>query len=548
MYMLKLKSFCLYLVFLFLSLLSLPTIAQDTLVIDRAELNTPYHTIYTHLYFLMPENYDAEIAARVFRPEDVADKDAERLAIMLKQFYDGKGYYIDMDIIPRESDYIDTATNRNRYYLFKNYDEIYVEKVGDNWYYSSRTVNEIPNLHRQVYPFGSDLLMNLIPRYGQKEFFGLQVWQHLGILLIIIIAFILHKILTLLIEFVINRLTKRYKEGKDHVKIVHRIAIPVSYLILTLVVAALVPLVQLPITTGRYIILTLNALTPLFGAIALYRGVDLVSLYFERQASKTANTLDDMLVPLLRKSLKVFVVITGVLFILQNLNFNITALLAGLSIGGLAFALAAQDMIKNFFGSLMIFADKPFQIGDWINFQGVDGMVEEVGFRSTRVRTFANTLVSVPNGRIVDMVVDNFGKRNYRRFFTTIAITYDTPPAVIQTFVDGLRKIIEKHPNTRKDFYEIHLNNLGSHSLDIMFYVFFKVPTWSLELKARHEIIMETISLAKTLGVRFAFPTETIHIEDFPEKTSSTPEYNLEEQHLKSQLAAYVQKSKLMNK
>lgn len=546
--MLKLKSFCLYLVFLFLSLLSLPTIAQDTLVIDRAELNTPYHTIYTHLYFLMPENYDAEIAARVFRPEDVADKDAERLAIMLKQFYDGKGYYIDMDIIPRESDYIDTATNRNRYYLFKNYDEIYVEKVGDNWYYSSRTVNEIPNLHRQVYPFGSDLLMNLIPRYGQKEFFGLQVWQHLGILLIIIIAFILHKILTLLIEFVINRLTKRYKEGKDHVKIVHRIAIPVSYLILTLVVAALVPLVQLPITTGRYIILTLNALTPLFGAIALYRGVDLVSLYFERQASKTANTLDDMLVPLLRKSLKVFVVITGVLFILQNLNFNITALLAGLSIGGLAFALAAQDMIKNFFGSLMIFADKPFQIGDWINFQGVDGMVEEVGFRSTRVRTFANTLVSVPNGRIVDMVVDNFGKRNYRRFFTTIAITYDTPPAVIQTFVDGLRKIIEKHPNTRKDFYEIHLNNLGSHSLDIMFYVFFKVPTWSLELKARHEIIMETISLAKTLGVRFAFPTETIHIEDFPEKTSSTPEYNLEEQHLKSQLAAYVQKSKLMNK
>lgn len=546
--MLKLKSFCLYLVFLFLSLLSLPTIAQDTLDIDRAELNTPYHTIYTHLYFLMPENYDAEIAARVFRPEDVADKDAERLAIMLKQFYDGKGYYIDMDIIPRESDYIDTATNRNRYYLFKNYDEIYVEKVGDNWYYSSRTVNEIPNLHRQVYPFGSDLLMNLIPRYGQKEFFGLQVWQHLGILLIIIIAFILHKILTLLIEFVINRLTKRYKEGKDHVKIVHRIAIPVSYLILTLVVAALVPLVQLPITTGRYIILTLNALTPLFGAIALYRGVDLVSLYFERQASKTANTLDDMLVPLLRKSLKVFVVITGVLFILQNLNFNITALLAGLSIGGLAFALAAQDMIKNFFGSLMIFADKPFQIGDWINFQGVDGMVEEVGFRSTRVRTFANTLVSVPNGRIVDMVVDNFGKRNYRRFFTTIAITYDTPPAVIQTFVDGLRKIIEKHPNTRKDFYEIHLNNLGSHSLDIMFYVFFKVPTWSLELKARHEIIMETISLAKTLGVRFAFPTETIHIEDFPEKTSSTPEYNLEEQHLKSQLAAYVQKSKLMNK
>jgi MscS family membrane protein len=251
----------------------------------------------------------------------------------------------------------------------------------------------------------------------------------------------------------------------------------------------------------------------------------LVGASYDRLTSREETALDVQIKPLIRKAVKVVIVIVGTLFILQNLDFQITALLAGLSIGGLAFALAAQDTIKNLFGSILIFADKPFKVGDWISFNGFDGMVEEVGVRSTRVRTFYNSLIYIPNGRLSDMPVDNYGEREYRRFFTHISITYDTPPELIEAFVEGLKEIVNTHPKTRKDFYEVHMNEFGPSSLNIMFYIFFKVNSWSAELQARHEVIMSAIKLSRKLGVRFAFPTQTLHMEEFPGKGKTTPVY-----------------------
>ncbi len=257
-------------------------------------------------------------------------------------------------------------------------------------------------------------------------------------------------------------------------------------------------------------------------------------------AERTESTLDDQLVPLVRKILKTFVVIVGAIFILDNLEFDITGLIAGISIGGLAFALAAQDTIKNFFGSLMIFVDRPFQVGDWITSGDVDGTVEEVGFRSTRIRTFRNSLMYIPNGVITNQTIDNHGLRKYRRFFTHISLTYDTPPDLIQTFVDGLKKIVDLHPKTRKDFYEIHFNEMGASSLNVMFYIFFDVPTWSEELHARHEVLLSVVELAEELGVNFAFPTQTLHVETFPEKKGNSPEYTDSRPELRKKLEKYL--------
>jgi MscS family membrane protein len=285
------------------------------------------------------------------------------------------------------------------------------------------------------------------------------------------------------------------------------------------------PLLQLPVTLSRWVNIGLNAAWPVFITVFAYRLVDIVSLYLQKIADKTENTLDDMLVPLVRKALKTFVIAAGILFILKNMGQDITALIAGLSIGGLALALAAQDTIKNFFGSLMIFVDKPFQVGDWITSGDIDGTVEEVGFRSTRVRTFRNSLVYVPNGVIADRMIDNHGERQYRRYYTKLAVTYDTPPDLIELFVEGLRDLVKNHPKTRKDYYEIHLNDFNNSSIDVMFYIFFDVPSWSEELAARHEIMLSIIRLAETLGINFAFPTQTLHVENFPGKPSLSSEY-----------------------
>jgi MscS family membrane protein len=205
------------------------------------------------------------------------------------------------------------------------------------------------------------------------------------------------------------------------------------------------------------------------------------------------------------------------LFILQNLNINVSSLLAGLGIGGVALALAAKDTVANFFGSIMIFVDRPFQIGDWVVVSGVEGIVEEVGFRSTRIRTFYNSQVTVPNAKFTETNIDNYGRRMYRRTTLTLNLTYDTTPEQMQAFVEGIRAVIKANPHTRKDLYEAHMSGFGAHSLDVLVYFFLKVETWSAELRERHNIYLELLRLAQELKVQFAFPTQTLHVDSIAE-------------------------------
>jgi MscS family membrane protein len=225
-------------------------------------------------------------------------------------------------------------------------------------------------------------------------------------------------------------------------------------------------------------------------------------------------------VPLIRRALKVFIVAVGAIFVLQNLNVDVAGLVAGLGLGGLAFALAAKETVANLFGSATIFADRPFHIGDWVRIGDAEGIVESVGFRSTKIRTFYNSVVSIPNSTVANAIVDNLGARVYRRCRTVLGVRYDTTAEQVQAFVDGIRAIITNNPHTRKDYYEIHFNDFGASSLNILVYFFLKVPSWSEELRQRHNVLLEILRLAKALGVEFAFPTQTLHIESLAATTA----------------------------
>jgi MscS family membrane protein len=298
-----------------------------------------------------------------------------------------------------------------------------------------------------------------------------------------------------------------------------------SFYLIVVVLSFLLRVLQLPTEIWAWIVLAFRSLKPFLITVIFYKIVDVVAAYFASLAAKTVSTLDDQLVPLLRKTLKALVILVGTLFILKDgFNFDILPFLTGLSIGGIAIALAAQDTIKNFFGSVMIFIDKPFQVGDWVTSGEIDGTIEEVGFRSTRIRTHRNSLMYVPNAKIADAVVDNHGLRHYRRFTTTLTLTYDTPPELIEQFVLGLRELVLSHPKTRKDLFHVYFNNLSSYSQDIMFYIFFEVPTIQEELQARHEILIQIIKLAQVLGVQFAFPTQTVHMQSSANQKPGTLE------------------------
>jgi len=528
--------------FFFSSLLVVGQIEETASVKDHPyQLNTPFQSILTHLKYLQEETYHPETAAKVFDAADLEDRSlAQSYAIKLKRVLDGKGIFLEMSELPQEENYLDSITNRERYYIDRySLPELYLVKRESNWYYSKSTINNIDQWYKEVYPIGTDKLVDIFPHDG-KKYMGLFLWQIVGLFVIILISFIIHKVFTLLFEKIILNVLHKVGYVRLADEVVRPTAKPISYLFIFYLLILFMPVLQLPIGINKYVVLLLTSVWPIFAIIFFYRLVDIFGLYLKKLAAKTESNLDDQLVPLARKILKTFVIAIGVLVILDNLHVNITGILAGLSIGGLAFALAAQDTIKNFFGSLMIFIDKPFQVGDWITSGEVDGTVEEVGFRSTRVRTFRNSVISVPNGALADRMVDNHGLRAYRRFHTQLALTYDTPPALIKIFVEGLRGIVKDHPDTRKDYHEIYLNEMANSSLNVMFYIFFEASSWSDELKGRHEILLSIIELANELGVNFAFPTQTLHMETFPDKLGNSPTYEHNQQLLKEKVKEFL--------
>ncbi|MFY0690024.1 MAG: mechanosensitive ion channel family protein [Cyclobacteriaceae bacterium] len=501
--------------------------AQNQDNLNPFYLSSPYKSIHTHLFYLQPENYDINIAKLPFVESASSNKEAERSAIMLKQLLDGKGLFIDMNVIPMETHYVDSTTQEAKYVLAKEYPNIFlVEAANGNWIFNRQAIGAIKKAHEDVFILGTSELLSLLPKLGSKKLLGLYYYQYVGIFILIFLAVVTHKIFSIIINTIFIKGLKAagYEMLADGYLL--PIARPASMFFITLLILLFYPALQLPPATSRYILVGLQMLLPIFGTIMFYKMIDVLSLYLLRLAEKTKSTLDDQLVPLLRKTLKTFIVAIGMLLLLDNLDIEIMPLLAGLSIGGLAFALAAQDTIKNFFGSLMIFIDKPFQIGDWITSDNIDGTVEEVGFRSSRIRTFRNSVMYVPNGNLADTTIDNHGLRNYRRFYTTIGINYDTPPHLMQTFVEGLRKIVQTHPDTNKNNYHVYFNDLAGSSLNIMFYIFIKAPDWGNELRARHEILLEIMKLAETIGVNFAFPTQTVHMVNFPGKPSLSPTYS----------------------
>ena len=252
-----------------------------------------------------------------------------------------------------------------------------------------------------------------------------------------------------------------------------------------------------------------------------FRLIDTISAILAKRAEKTASRFDDVLIPLVSKSLKVVVSLFGVLICAETFNLPIKGLLGGLGLGGMALALASKDAVSNLFGSFTVLIDRPFEIGDWVIAENIEGTVEQVGFRSTRIRTFYNSLVTLPNSRLTTAVVDNMGRRRYRRVKTVIGLQYSTTPEQLDAFCEGVRELIRRSPATRKDYFHVYFDGFGESSLDVLIYCFLRVPDWATELREKHQLFTSILRLAQDLKVEFAFPTRTLHMH--PETAPPAP-------------------------
>jgi MscS family membrane protein len=201
------------------------------------------------------------------------------------------------------------------------------------------------------------------------------------------------------------------------------------------------------------------------------------------------------------------------------MGYSVGSLLAGLGIGGFAVAMASKDTVANLFGSLVIFLDKPFQIGDWIEMESTEGTVEEVGLRTTRIRTFANSLVTVPNLLFTSHTVNNWSRMKKRRIKMTIGITYSTSAKKVDELVNRIRQLIENDEHIRNDFYLVNFDSFGPSSLGIFVYCFTATTNWADFLQAKQEFMLNIMDCVKELGLEFAFPTQSIHVESLPDET-----------------------------
>ena len=252
-------------------------------------------------------------------------------------------------------------------------------------------------------------------------------------------------------------------------------------------------------------------------AYGLYRLVDVIEYYLNRLVGKTETKLDDMLVPIVRKALRITIAIIAVLLISENiLGANVKSLLLSAGVGGIAVALAAKDTIANFFGSITIFTDRPFQMGELVKIGEHLGPVEEVGFRSTRIRTLQGHLVTIPNSVITNSCVENIGRRPFIRRTSNITVTYDSGHTKAKKAVEIIKEVLADVPQLNTDPERpprVYFSDFNDWSLNIYMSYWVEPPDYWLYHQVNEQVNFEIMKRFEAEQIEFAFPTQTLYVK-----------------------------------
>jgi MscS family membrane protein len=431
----------------------------------------------------------------------------------------------------------ETITEDNRTYDV----EIAIEKNADGaWRFSPETVSSIEKFYASManlkvvdgvveYKNWRMRFKSHMPDWTSEDFLMFTKGQWLGFLIIFalgIFALSLVRFLsTKYIERMIRKESLDFKEKNQY-----KSTLPFGLLAFSLIGAGGIRFLELDLdsydllTRGFYILI---AFTSVWSSLKI---VDLISIHFAKIAKDTHSKFDDALVPMLSKTSKVIVVAFGTILVAHSLTFDIGSILAGLGIGGVAVALAAKDTISNLFGSVTLITDRPFLIGDFVALdKGLEGTIEEVGFRSTRIRTPHQSLVSLPNNLLANMAIDNFGMRGTRRFRTILQIDYNVPILKVEEYCERLRYTCKIHPMIDPTRAQVYINDLTDSSVSILFNVFITTQDGEVELQERHKLIVEILSVAREMDITFSATAKAIfHIGEKAHQTKNQLEKTTE--------------------
>jgi len=346
----------------------------------------------------------------------------------------------------------------------------------------------------------------------QTEWLGNPLWQYLASLLYIVLALYLSKLVDSLFQSQLKRLAARTKTQFDDM-LLELAKGPVKIITFVILLHLGLRVFAWPDWAATFISNGLKIIVACSITYVALKCVDLgMGLWQKRLETGEQGMLDMQLFPVIRKSLKVFVVIVAVLVTTQNLGMNVTGLLASLSIGGLAVGLAAQDTLSNLFGAVALFADKPFRVGDRIQLDSIDGTVEAIGLRSTRIRNLDGHLVAVPNRTMNNASITNVSKRPNIKTVMNVGVTYDTPAEKVERAMVIIEEIYKPHPKTADLI--ISFNKFNDSSLNILVVHWWNSTDFKEYLLGFQKLNLELKRRFDAEGIDFAFPTQTVYVKN----------------------------------
>ncbi len=350
----------------------------------------------------------------------------------------------------------------------------------------------------------------------QAPFLGNPLWQYLAALVYVTLALGTTKILDWLIQARLSRLTGKKKSMVEDV-ILELVRGPIKVVVFVVLLHVGLRVFAWPdwavtVISNGLVIVVASSL-----AYVVIKLVDLAMGVWQKRVEKAGEAMLDMqLFPVIRKSLKVFVIIVAVLVTSQNLGMNVTGLLASLSIGGLAVGLAAQDTLSNLFGAVALFADKPFRVGDRVQLDAIDGTVESIGMRSTRIRNLDGHLVTVPNRTMANASLTNVSRRPNIKTAMNIGVTYDTPADKVERAMQIIEEIYRPHPKT-SDLI-VSFNKFENSSLNILVVHWWNSTDFKEYLLQFTKLNLELKRRFDAEGISFAFPTQTLYLKRDPDR------------------------------
>lgn len=330
---------------------------------------------------------------------------------------------------------------------------------------------------------------------------------------IVLIFIVFRKIFT---KYILKSITKFTSKTKSKIDDELVIAFKKPMRSAITVLGIYLALAYLPLKAETYDVLSkyFRSYIIIMLAWGLYNLEGTYLIFHKRIENRFNFKTKEILKPLLTKSLRIITIILAIGMIFDEFDYNINGFVAGLGLGGLAVAMAAKDTLANILGGLVIIIDKPFDIGDWIKVTDIEGVVESISFRSTKIRTFSKVLVSVPNSKIADESISNFSKREIRRIDFKLGVTYNTSKEKLKNCIDAIETMLTIHPKVNKENILVKFDEFNDSSLDVFIYFFTNTSNWENYLNIKQDINFKIMEILEQKKVSVAFPSTSIYFEN----------------------------------